>query len=102
MPLLTFDNAASLEPSDHIDDFDGEIPDEIDCGENNKFWVKCLRQKKVMVLIDKVTGQTLHTVEIRQKAFSRIAASFGVGPRQIGAVKAALRLNNVNPHDATH
>jgi hypothetical protein len=91
MPFLTFDDAGPQLP-DLEEVRNTKIPDEIECGENNKFWVKVRRKKQVMVLIDKVTGKELKRVEILQPSFDRIAASYGVGPRQIGAVKDALRL----------
>jgi hypothetical protein len=91
MPFLTFDDAGPSQP-DFDDLKNTKAPDEIECGENNKFWVKVRRSKQVMVLIDKVTGKELKRVEINQPKFDRIAKSYGVGPRQIGAVKDALRL----------
>ena len=90
MPLLTFDQPGPQ--GIEIDDLKSPIPDEIDCGENNKFWVKVYRKQRIMVLIDKVNGKTLKKETIDQPQFRRIAASHGVGPRQIGAVLAALEL----------
>lgn len=92
MPLLTFDNSENGFGPDFDDLKNTKIADEIECGENNKFWVKARRKAKVMVLIDKVTGKELKKVDILQPEFDRIARSYGVGPRQIGAVKDALRL----------
>ncbi len=91
MPWLTFDGAGPPE-SDLADLGSTTYPDEIECGENNKFWVMARRKKREMVLIDKVTGKTLHSLGVDEPAFARMAKSFGVGPRQIGAVKAAMRL----------
>jgi hypothetical protein len=91
MPFLTFDNDGSDQP-DLEDLRNTKIADEIECGENNKFWVMARRKAKVMVLIDKMTGKELKKVDILQPGFARIAQSYGVGPRQIGAVKDALRL----------
>jgi hypothetical protein len=92
MPFLTFDSDGSDQPG--LEDLRNgpSTPDEIECGENNKFWVKARRKAKVMVLIDKMTGKELKKVDILQPGFARIAQSYGVGPRQIGAVKDALRL----------
>lgn len=92
MSMLTFDNAQSQGELPFLEHLDTNIPDEIECGENNKFWVKVWRGKRLMVLIDKVDGRVLKKVEIEQPEFERIAASYGVGPRQVGAVQAALRL----------
>ena len=91
MSFLTFDNDKS-DQSDFSDLQGTNLPDEIECGENNKFWVKARRKSKVMILVDKETGKVLKKVEIDQPEFERIAASYGVGPRQIGAVNDALRL----------
>lgn len=94
MPWLTFDGAGP--PSTDLDDLGGTAyPDEIECGENNKFWVMARRKKREMVLVDKVTGKPLHSLSVDERGFARMARSFGVGPRQIGAVKAAMELKNV-------
>jgi hypothetical protein len=89
--MLTFDRPGPDLPD--IGDLENiKAPDEVECGENNEIWIKVIRSKKVMIFIDKITGKTTKTVEILQPEFERIAASYGVGPRQIGAVKAALEL----------
>lgn len=89
--MLTFDR-----PGPELPDFDDlksvKAPDEVECGENNEVWVMVVRSKKLMQLVSKVTGKATKSVEILQPEFERIAASYGVGPRQIGAVKAALEL----------
>jgi hypothetical protein len=89
--MLTFDRSTPDLPD--FDDLKNvKAPDEIECGENNEVWVMVVRSKKLMKLVSKVTGATTKSVEILQPEFERIAASYGVGPRQIGAVKAALEL----------
>jgi hypothetical protein len=89
--MLTFDRPGPNLPD--IDDLKSiKAPDEIECGENNERWIKVIRSKRVMIFVDKVTGKTTKTVEILQPEFDRIAASYDLGPRQIGAVRAALEL----------
>lgn len=93
MSMHTFDNAQSQGEANFLEQLDTNgLPDEIECGENNKFWVKVWRKARVMVLIDKIDGKVLKKVEIEQPEFMRIAASFGVGPRQAGAAQDALKL----------
>lgn len=90
MPFLTFEEPGPEQP-DISDLANAKIPDEIECGENNEVWVKVIRSKKLMLLISKVDGSVKKKVEIGLE-FPRIAASYGVGPRQIGAVLSALEL----------
>lgn len=93
--MLTFGKnpLTSQAPSDPIDLFgDKGLPDEVECGENNEFWIKVHRPSKMMLFVRKVDGEIFKRVEIIQPGFRHIAASYGLGPRQIGAVRDALRL----------
>jgi hypothetical protein len=89
--VLTFDRPGPDLP-DIGDLASVEAPDEVEAGENNDVWIKVIRSKRVMIFVSKVTGRTTKTVEILQPEFDRIAACYGLSPRQIGAVKAALEL----------
>ena len=88
MALLTFDHPGPELP-DIEDILHDKKADIVECGENNEVWVNAVRSKKEMQLISKVDGSVKKRVPV-DDAFARIAASYGIGPRQIGAVRAAV------------
>jgi hypothetical protein len=88
MALLTFD-ADPSEPK--LEDlFDDHKPDVVECGENNEVWVNARRSTKTMELVSKVDGSAKRKIRIDDEHFQTTAVSWGIGPRQIGAVRAAL------------
>lgn len=89
--MLTYDNTAYQDGNELAKLVERNLPDIIECGENNKVWIRVSRKKREMSLIDKVTGKTTAKVSVDDH-FERIAASYGVGPRQLGAVRDALKL----------
>lgn len=88
--MLTFDKPGPELVS--IDDvLHDKIGDVIECGENNEVWVNARRSTKTMELVSKVDGKVTKKVLVDEH-FERIAATYGIGPRQLGAVRAALEL----------
>jgi len=85
---MTFDNAGPHTSS--IEDLFGDYkPDVVECGENNEVWVNARRSTKTMELVSKIDGTVKKKVRVDEN-FEREAASYGIGPRQIGAVRAAV------------
>lgn len=91
MALLTFDNLGPSSPG--IEDLFGNYkPDVIECGENNEVWVNARYSTKSMELVSKVDGTVKRKIRVDDAHFETTAASWGIGPRQIGAVQSVLRV----------
>jgi hypothetical protein len=86
--MLTFDD--NHKPAGIAELFGTHVPDLVECGENNAVWYQVLRSKHELQIVNKVDGK-IKRVPI-DGDFTVIASSYGLGPRQIGAVFAALRL----------
>lgn len=90
MPLLTYDSLNLGQ--DEIEALtSGELPDEVECGENNKHWIVAVRSKREMRLVSKIDGSVFRAVLV-DRDFDHIAGSYGIGERQRGAVRDALKL----------
>jgi hypothetical protein len=90
MALLTFDNLGSPENPNIKDLLGSSKPDVVECGENNEVWVNARRSTKTMELVSKVDAKVLKKVRIDDEHFEATTTSWGIGPRQIGAVRAAI------------
>lgn len=67
------------------------MPNVVDCGENNASWFRVRRSKKQLEIVSKTDGKVTKTLDI-DGHFPVVAGYNGLGPRQIGAALAALRL----------
>ncbi len=89
MVLYTFDRPGPEQP----DIGDVLAPptkhDVIECGENNDVWINARRSTCAVELVSKVDGSIKKKVTVDEH-FEKIAPSYGIGPRQIGAIRAAL------------
>jgi len=82
--MLTYDN--QFDETNSLDDILGDLPDLVEVGESDLYWVNMRRSTKKMELISKVTGAFFASFPLED------APGFGLSPVQISAGKAALEL----------
>lgn len=86
--MLTFGNAPGLNSAEGDELFPDNLPDEIECGENNDYWIRVVRSTKRVELVSKQTGAVVVRAEV-PKDGSILA---GLSPAQMSAVRSALKL----------
>jgi galactose-1-phosphate uridylyltransferase len=88
--VLTFDQDLKPPGIEEVTKGPG-MPNVVDCGENNASWFRVRRSKKQLEIVSKETGKVTRTLDIDDH-FLVVAGYNGLGPRQIGAALAALKL----------
>jgi hypothetical protein len=85
--MLTFDDSRQT-PDDPLKALTAKnIPDQIECGENNDYWIFVRRSTKKIELVSKQTGKVAATCEV-----SNAAITYGLSLAQISAARTGLAL----------
>lgn len=84
--MLTFDNKVQLGDGSLEDMFQSNLPDAIEVGETNDYWLHARRSTKLIELTSKQTGSLF------AKCSPDDAALYGLTKAQISAAKSVLKL----------
>lgn len=94
--MLTYDDKFRKPPDVLKELVKKTTPDQIECGENNEYWVFVRRSTEMIELVDKVTGAIAHKCALKYVAkYGMIPASpvpIRLTPAQISAAKAGCKL----------
>jgi hypothetical protein len=96
-PMMTYNELSGLADDDPLKTLtSGKTPDVIEVGERNDCWMQVRRSKKVLELVDKVTGNVKATIPIDQH-FAHVAADrHQLKPRQITAAQDVMKLKSTS------
>lgn len=82
--MLTY--SSPLEPGDPLAELNTKLPDIIESGETDTYWVHVSRSAQMIMVMSKQTGELIY----RCKAEDALA--YGLSERQLAFAKAALKL----------
>jgi len=85
--LLTYDNLRIVDSDPLKSLLDKNIPDQVECGESNDYWIFVNRKTKLIELVSKEHGRI-----VAYCAVDDAARKYGLSPQQISAARTGLAL----------